>query len=81
MVLTRSLEPGPTVAASFTAPERFVIAENLERMKLKVAVAEADIGGVQEGQVATFTVDTDGVVLHGLTASSTATAYIMRVTR
>lgn len=33
------------------------------------------------GAVATFTVDTDGVVLHGLTASSTATAYIMRVTR
>lgn len=56
-VLTRSLEPGQTVAASFTAPELFVIAENLERMKLKVAVAEADIGGVKEGQTATFTVD------------------------
>jgi len=56
-VLTRKLEPGQTVAASFTAPELFVIAENLERMKLQVAVAEADIGGVKEGQVATFTVD------------------------
>lgn len=56
-VLTRSLEPGQTVAASFTAPELFVIAENLERMKLEVAVAEADIGGVKEGQIATFTVD------------------------
>lgn len=57
IVLTRSLEPGQTVAASFTAPELFVIAENLEHMKLKVAVAEADIGRVQPGQKATFTVD------------------------
>lgn len=57
IVLTRSLEPGQTVAASFTAPELFVIAENLEHMKLKVAVAEADIGRVQAGQRATFTVD------------------------
>ncbi len=56
-VLTRSLEPGQTVAANFTAPELFVIAENLERMKLEVAVAEADIGGVKAGQSATFTVD------------------------
>ena len=56
-VLTRSLEPGQTVAASFTAPELFVIAENLERMKLEVSVAEADIGGVKPGQSATFTVD------------------------
>lgn len=57
IVLTRSLEPGQTVAASFTAPELFVIAENLEHMKLKVAVAEADIGRVEAGQRATFTVD------------------------
>lgn len=56
-VLSRKIEPGQTVAASFTSPEFFVIAENLERMKLKVAVAEADIGGVKEGQTATFTVD------------------------
>ncbi|SKA76547.1 HlyD family secretion protein [Prosthecobacter debontii] len=57
IVLTRSLEPGQTVAASFTAPELFVIAENLEHMKLKVAVAEADIGRVQADQQATFSVD------------------------
>lgn len=57
IVLTRSLEPGQTVAASFTAPELFVIAENLEHMKLKVAVAEADIGRVEPGQEASFTVD------------------------
>jgi len=57
IVLTRSIEPGQTVAASFTAPQLFVIAEKLERMKLKVAIAEADIGRVEKGQTATFTVD------------------------
>ncbi|WP_038167070.1 efflux RND transporter periplasmic adaptor subunit [Verrucomicrobium sp. BvORR106] len=57
IVLTRSLEPGQTVAASFTAPELFVLAENLELMELNVAVAEADIGRVEAGQKATFTVD------------------------
>jgi HlyD family secretion protein len=57
IVLTREIEPGQTVAASFTAPELFVIAENLEHMKLIVTVAEADIGHVREGQNATFTVD------------------------
>jgi HlyD family secretion protein len=57
IVLSRDIEPGQTVAASFTAPELFVIAENLEHMKLKVAIAEADIGRVAKGQTATFTVD------------------------
>lgn len=57
VVLKRALEPGQTVAASFNSPELFVIAENLEHMKLKVAVAEADIGRVAPGQEAHFTVD------------------------
>ncbi len=57
IVLTRGIEPGQTVAASFTAPELFVIAENLEYMKLDVAIAEADIGRVSQNQNATFTVD------------------------
>lgn len=57
VVLQRKIEPGQTVAASFTAPELFVIAEKLERMKLKVSVAEADIGEVRAGQKAVFTVD------------------------
>lgn len=57
VVLTRSIEPGQTVAASFTAPELFVIAENLAHMKLKVAIAEADIGRVAKGQKSSFTVD------------------------
>ncbi len=57
IVLTRSLEPGQTVAASFTAPQLFVIAEKLERMKLEISIAEADIGRVSRGQTAVFTVD------------------------
>jgi len=40
-----------------TAPELFIVAEKLEDMKLKVAVAEADIARAQQGQNATFTVD------------------------
>jgi multidrug efflux pump subunit AcrA (membrane-fusion protein) len=52
IVLTRSIEPGQTVAASFTAPQLFVIAEKLEHMKLNVAIAEADIGRVAAPQPA-----------------------------
>ena len=57
VILTRSVEPGQTVVAQFTAPELFIIAEDLSSMLLKVAVAEADIGRVDEGQNANFTVD------------------------
>ncbi|WAC21594.1 efflux RND transporter periplasmic adaptor subunit [Luteolibacter sp. SL250] len=57
VVLTRSLEVGQTVAASFNAPELFVIAEDLRKMELLVAVAEADVGKVESGQSASFTVD------------------------
>ena len=57
IVLTRTVEPGQTVAASFTSPELFTLAESLEQMELKVGVAEMDIGHVETGQTATFTVD------------------------
>ncbi|MFT4175809.1 MAG: efflux RND transporter periplasmic adaptor subunit [Luteolibacter sp.] len=57
VVLTRALEPGQTVAASLSAPELFILAEDLRKMDLVVAVAEADIGRVEKGQPATFTVD------------------------
>ncbi|WP_269524335.1 efflux RND transporter periplasmic adaptor subunit [Coraliomargarita parva] len=57
VILTRSIEAGQTVAASFETPELFVIAEDLAQMKLEVAVAEADIGQVDGGQKATFQVD------------------------
>ncbi len=57
IVLTRSVESGQTVAASFETPELFKLAEDLTQMELHVNVDEADIGKVQEGQKATFRVD------------------------
>lgn len=57
IVLTRSVDPGQTVASSLQAPVLFVIAADLKKMELKAAVDEADIGGVQATQKADFTVD------------------------
>ncbi|MEA3045355.1 MAG: HlyD family secretion protein [Sphingomonadales bacterium] len=57
VVLSRQIDPGQTVAASFQAPVLFRIAEDLSAMKLEVRVDEADVGQVHEGQRATFTVD------------------------
>jgi HlyD family secretion protein len=57
VVLTRSVEPGQTVAAQFTSPVLFTLAEDLTKMELRVDVDEADVGKVHEGQDATFTVD------------------------
>jgi HlyD family secretion protein len=57
VVLTRSIEPGQTVAASLQAPVLFQIAEDLAQMQIVLAVDEADIGQVKAGQVVTFTVD------------------------
>jgi HlyD family secretion protein len=57
VVLARSIEPGQTVAASFNSPTLFTIAEDLHKMRLEVKVDEADVGQVQRGQRATFTVD------------------------
>lgn len=56
VVLSRKVEPGQTVASSLQAPELFIVAEDLSRMKLNVWVDEADVGLVQAGQSATFTV-------------------------
>ena len=57
VVLTRTIEPGQTVAASFSAPELFKIAEDLSKMKIELAVDESDIGQVKVGQVVSFTAD------------------------
>ncbi|HEX8301264.1 efflux RND transporter periplasmic adaptor subunit [Sphingomonas sp.] len=57
VVLARQIEPGQTVAASFSAPTLFVIAEDLSAMELQVSIDEADVGSVQQGQTASFTVD------------------------
>lgn len=57
VVLARQIDPGQTVAASFNTPTLFVIAEDLAKMKLEVAIDEADVGAVKDGQKASFTVD------------------------
>ena len=57
VVLARSVEPGQTVAASLQSPVLFTLAEDLAKMELHVAVDEADVGQVRDGQQATFTVD------------------------
>lgn len=57
VVLARQVDPGQTVAASFSTPTLFVIAEDLSAMKLEVSIDEADVGTVKEGQKASFTVD------------------------
>ena len=57
IVLARSIEVGQTVAASFTAPTLFTIAEDLKKMELLVNVSEADIGRIEVGQTADFSVD------------------------
>jgi HlyD family secretion protein len=57
IVLKRQVQPGQTVAASLQTPVLFTLAENLAQMELKVAVDEADVGQVAEGQAASFTVD------------------------
>lgn len=56
-VVKRSMDKGQTVAASFSAPEIFQIAQDLAKMQVDVNVDESDIGRVKEGQQANFTVD------------------------
>lgn len=57
IVLSKSVEEGQTVAASFSTPELFKIAQDLTNMQVVADIDEADIGGVKEGQRVTFTVD------------------------
>jgi len=57
IVLSRTVEPGQTVAASLQAPVLFTLARDLRQMKLVVAIDEADVGKVHEVDPATFTVD------------------------
>lgn len=57
VVLSRAVEEGQTVAASFSTPTLFTIANDLTDMRVIADVDEADIGDVQEGQRVTFTVD------------------------
>ena len=57
VILSKSVEEGQTVAASFNTPELFVIAQDLTNMRVIADIDEADIGGVKEGQRVSFTVD------------------------
>jgi len=57
IVVKRSVDTGQTVAASLQAPELFVIAKNLTDMQVETSIDEADVGRIQLGQKASFTVD------------------------
>lgn len=57
LVLSRNVNVGQTVAASLSAPTLFIIANDLTKMQIEANVAEADIGEVEVGQEADFTVD------------------------
>ncbi len=70
VVLSRQIEPGQTVAASFQAPTLFTLAEDLAEMELEVDIDEADVGQVRDGQSAVFTVD-----------AYTGRSYPARITR
>lgn len=56
-VISREIDLGSPVAASFQAPELFTIAQDLTKMQIEVSVSEADIGRVEEGQNVTYTLD------------------------
>lgn len=57
IVIDRQTDAGKTVAASFNAPVLFIIANDLGKMQINAAIAEADIGSVANGQSVNFTVD------------------------
>lgn len=57
VVISRQVDVGQTVAASFASPTLFTIANDLTKMQVQASVDEADIGKVQVGQSVTFTVD------------------------
>ena len=56
-VISRKVDVGQTVAASFQTPDLFEIAEDLSKMQIETSVSEADIGVIKEGQNVSFTVD------------------------
>ena len=57
IVISRNVDVGQTVAASFQAPVLFTIAKDLTKMQVETNVSESDIGGITEGKPATFVVD------------------------
>lgn len=66
VVISRQVEVGQRISASFSIPTLFLIAEKVTKMQVDTNVSEADIGGVAEGKDASFTVDAyPGEVFHG----------------
>ncbi|MDR0994074.1 MAG: efflux RND transporter periplasmic adaptor subunit [Verrucomicrobiota bacterium] len=57
VVISRAVDVGQTVAASLNAPTLFLLAQDLRRMRIEAEISEADVGGVEEGQAVSFTVD------------------------
>lgn len=69
IVVSRSIDPGQTVAATYQSPTLFVIAPDLARMQLQATIDEADVGGVRTGDEASFTIDAyPDSVFHGKVA-------------
>jgi HlyD family secretion protein len=67
IVISRSVDVGQTVAASLQAPTLFTIAEDLRKMQVDTSVAESDVGRLEDGMRATFTVDAwPGVSFEGV---------------
>ena len=60
VVLSRDVEPGQIVASSLSAPVLFTLAEDLTEMELQVDIDEADVGHINGGEAATFTVEAYG---------------------
>ena len=57
LVVSRSVDPGQTVAASVQTPVLFLVAPDLKKMQLEATIDEADVGGVHDGDPVSFTVD------------------------
>jgi len=57
IVVSRAVDVGQTVAASFQTPELFIVAQDLTKMQIEVSVSEADIGKIKAGQKAEYTLD------------------------
>jgi HlyD family secretion protein len=69
VVVSRNVDVGQTVAASFQTPTLFLIAEDLTKMQVDTNVSESDVGRLEQGEPATFTVDAyPGTAFHGTVA-------------
>ena len=78
-VVSRNVEEGQTVVASFQTPTLFVIAQDLTRMQVIANVSESDIGGVGEGKSADFRVDAyPREFFHGVVTQVTGGPYVTR---